>query len=409
MKRNFPSFIQAFLEYSKNVGAPHKFLLWSAISGISAALERKTWLRSNKKYIYPNQFIFLIAESGTGKSTAIRPISEILKKMKTIAETSTQFSAAALVAQMREAGEVKTFDHMGVKYKNSSMLCISDEISVTIGEKNGLDGVQMLLTNLYDCGVIGAWSDLPGWTKNTIGGGDSEIFNPCINLLAGSTPSSLISVLGKNGIAGGFASRALFVSGERQARDKGWIDDDEAEDLQTQKLLIEDLKRINSLKGAFRVDETWKQVYGKYEMEFDKKVVKGSQMAPYFERKLTHCTKLAQVLAADQSDYLILTGEHLEQAKRLIDDIEPDMYSTFPISGENRHMPAMTYVWDVMRKKSRWSRAEIQSRVLKNAGSSQLSEFLRTLMDMKRIKFDNTGSAGGAFYDVIDNSPLEKL
>ncbi len=202
MKRNFPDgFIRAFLDYSKNVGAPHKFLLWSAISGVSAALERKTWVcYDGENVIYPNMYIMLIADSGIArKSTSTRPIIEIACQVPNIRMMPTQLSAASLITELKEAGDNKTFEFDGVKYPNSSVYSYSSEASATIGEKSGLDGIQVLLTDLYDCGKINLWNNkTPAWDKKTVGGGKTDIFNPCLGMLHCSTSQWLreVSLLG---------------------------------------------------------------------------------------------------------------------------------------------------------------------------------------------------------------------
>ena len=408
--RNFPQgFISAFLEYSKNVGAPHKFLLWSAISGVSAALERKTWVHYNGiQVIYPNLYIMLIADSGIAKkSTATRPIMEIIGGVDGIAKMSTQMSGASLVDQLSKAGDAKTFEFGGIKYKNSSLFAFSSEAKVTIGGKSGLEGVQELLTDLYDCGRTNIWSEKNAWDKQTIGGGKTEIFNPCLNFLACSTPSWLNDSIGRSGIEGGFASRVLFITQKERGQSQGWLDDEEITEKtdEVRKLLIEDLKRINSLKGAYKTSVGWKATYNELQADTDRHIDLGGDMKAYYSRKMWHLLKLSQVLAADQSDVLILTPDHLLAANDLLGSIESEMYAAFPMSGENKQMPAMTYVWDVMRKRSRWSRGELQNKVLKHAGPYQLNEFLRAFSDMGKARYD-AKAIGGAFWDVIDNTPL---
>lgn len=407
MSRNFKNgFIDAFMEHNKNIGTPKKFLLWSAIAGVSACLERRTWVRYTKKYIYPNQFIMLVADSGVNrKSTSIKPITQLLKQVKNISESSTQFSAASFVTQLKEAGDSKSFEYNGIAYKNSSLFCVTDEATVTIGEKNGLDGVQMMLTNLYDCGNIGPWSLQAGWEKRTQSGGKIEIFNPCFNLLSCSTPSSLMKALADNGIEGGFASRVIFVvENDRSSNAEGWVDEDEEAEQEIEMKLIEDLNSISKLKGPYSVDESWKPIFTKYQIEFDNMAANGGQMKSYYARKLWHCIKLSQVLAADQSDEMVLTGDHLEAARGLLEEIEPDMYSPFPIKGENKQLASFIFVWDFIRRKNTWDRKTILAACFKHATTPQLDEHLRTLQSMGKVKLSM--GQNGIVCDVIDNSPL---
>lgn len=409
-KRNFPSFIQAFLDYSKNVGAPEKFLLWSAISGVSAALERKTWLVYNGvQVIYPNMYIMLVADSGIAKkSTATRAMTEILYEVEDIKYMSTQLSAASLVEQLRAAGEEKTFEFDGVKYKNSSLFAYSSEAKVTIGDQKGLSGIQELLTDFYDCGDPNIWSDKKGWNKSTISGGNITVFNPCLSLLACSTPSWLNEAIGKSGIEGGFASRVIFVTQkEREKSSVGWLDDeDHPEDDPSgmRKLLVEDLSKISKLKGRYKTQVGWKEAYNKLQKEVDERIDQETEMKSYYSRKMWHCLKLSQILAADHSDDLIVTPNHLLAAKDLLESIEKDMYSAFSMKGENKLLTSFIFVWNIMRKKKIWIKQDLTKVTFRHATTPQLEDHLRMLKEMGKIEpiMDN----GKIYYKVIDSSPL---
>ena len=198
---------------------------------------------------------------------------------------STQLSAASLVEQLRAAGEEKTFEFDGVKYKNSSLFAYSSEAKVTIGDQKGLSGIQELLTDFYDCGDPNIWSDKKGWNKSTISGGNITVFNPCLSLLACSTPSWLNEAIGKSGIEGGFASRVIFVTQkEREKSSVGWLDDeDHPEDDPSgmRKLLVEDLSKISKLKGRYKTQVGWKEAYNKLQKEVDERIDQETEMKSY--------------------------------------------------------------------------------------------------------------------------------
>lgn len=410
MSRNFPSFINGFLEYSENLGAPKKFLLWSAISGISAALERKTWVTYNGlQVVYPNTYVMLVAESGIAKkSTATRAMTEIIYEVPTIMTMSTQLSAASLVEQLKEAGDQKDFNFNNIKYKNSSLFAYSSEAKVTIGDQKGLSGIQELLTDFYDCGDPNIWSDKKGWNKRTLSGGNITIYNPCLNLLACSTPAWLNEAIGKTGIEGGFASRVLFVTQKDREKTVGWLDDDdsvkEKASIKMKERLAADLRKIHKLQGRYRTTTGWRETYNEIELSVNAKLDSSGEMKSYYSRKMWHCLKLAQILAADQSDELILTPEHLIKAKELLEMIEPDMYSAFASKGENKNLTSLTLVWDVMRKRPEWSKTNLKNATFKHANGAQFDDHMKTLREMGKIM--PVMHEGGIYYKVIDQTPL---
>ena len=412
MSRNFPSFIDAFLEHNKNLGVSRKFLLWSAISGVAGCLERRTWVLYNGiQAVYPNMYIMLIADSGiANKSTASRPIMELLYQVDGLNFMSTQMSGASLVKQMSQAGEDKKFQHEGLLYKNSSLFSYSSEAKVTIGDSKGLSGVQELLTDFYDCGDPNRWSTNKGWNKDTLSGGSVTVFNPCLNLLYCSTPTWLMEAIGKSGIGGGFASRVLFVNEKERAKgSSGWIDE---EDLpakavsENEKKLLADLQSIAQLNGQYKTSKGFKEKYNSILEERNKKVDQNpkAEMAPYYARKMWHCLKLSQVLAADQSDSMIITPEHLDAACGLLELLEPDMYEPFSFNGENKSLISFSRFWEVMRRKDSWNKRDLSVGTYKHASSSQMDEHLRTLMTMKKIML--VPEVNGFTYRVIDPSAL---
>lgn len=353
----------------------------------------------------------LIADSGiANKSTAGRAIMELLYEVDGLSFMSTQMSGASLIKQMSEAGNGKSFNFEGVLYKNSSIYSYSSEAKVTIGDSKGLSGIQELLTDFYDCGDPNIWSTKKGWNKQTLSGGDITVFNPCLNLLYCSTPTWLMEAIGKNGIAGGFASRVLFVNEKERFRGNlGWLEDDEIgskNSPEEKQKLVEDLNQISKLSGRFRTTKGFKDKYNEILEARNRKIDENpkGEMASYYSRKMWHCLKLSQVLAADQSSEMIITPEHLDAACRLLETLEADMYTPFLTSGENKNLASFNLVWEVMRRKKKWSKTELTNIAYKHATSTQLDEHLRTLITMNRIQF--LPIDGKIIYQVLDDRPL---
>lgn len=414
MKRNFDNFIEAFTKYTENVGAPEKFIRWSAISGIAACLERRTWIMYNGiTPVYPNLYVMLIAESGiANKSTASKPIVELLKEVPNLHHMATQMSAAALVTQMKQAGENKSVTIEGKKYPNSSVFTYSSEAATTIGESRALGDVQVLLTDFYDCGEINGWSDKQGWTKTLVGTGTQIIFNPCLNLLYCSTPSWLLKAIGKNGIQGGFASRILFVNQfERSNANLEWRDEEElaeSKDPELRRKLLEDLTQMSKLVGTYKVGKGFKDVYNKILKERNEKLEVGAgEMQAYYSRKMWHCLKLAQVLTANQSNELIVMPETLEKAEAYLKELEANMYKPFGIEKQDTAGGFVKALWNYCKTKGPGvavEKNELYKVLWSRASSRQMDEAIATLVTMKKLRA-NTNS-WPMKYEIIDATDL---
>lgn len=68
--------IGAYCAHTEGLPSPEIFRLWSAISCVAGALERRVWLRARQKDTYPNLFVLLVGPPGSGK--CLSPETEVL-------------------------------------------------------------------------------------------------------------------------------------------------------------------------------------------------------------------------------------------------------------------------------------------------------------------------------------------
>lgn len=408
--RNFPNFIEAFLEYTQVMGAPTKFFTWSAVAGIAACLERRTWVVYNgSQVIYPNMYIMLIAESGiANKSTATQPIIGMLKEVPQVTFLSTQMSTASLISQFQNAGLEKRFEWEGTKYANSSLFSYSSEAASTIGDNKALGDIQVLLTDFYDCGTPNTWSLNGSWSKNLVSTGMQQVYNPCLNALYCSTPTWLLKSIGKDGIQGGFASRFIFVNQfERHLSNLEWLEEDEIPDKAkfVREKLVSDLRQISQLKGVYRVGKGFKDAYNHLLKERNKKVDLGGDMQSYYSRKMWHLLKLAQILTANETNDMIIKPESLIKAGEMLKALEPDMYR--PFSSLEPSVPMFTRsVWEYCKDKPKVTRKELTVHFLDRLKHpKQLDDALTLLSNMQKMRLDTSSTP--LSYLVIDPTPID--
>lgn len=402
MKRNFPSFIDAFLEFNQDLGLSQRFLLWSAISGVAACLERKVWCQ---KALYPNMFIMLTAGPGIGKSRASKQIISLLDDVEGVSQAPTQITPAALIKFLSEVGNAKQFNYKGKSFKNSSVFSYSSEAASTIGDVKGFSGFQEILTDLYDNGKLEGWSQNPGWNKETLGGGKTPIYNPCLNLLYCSTPDWLMKCLGKSGIAGGFASRIIFVNEKKGISSTGWVEEDNSsvnDEMRTK--LVEDLRAINKLSGRFEVDEGFKAVYSNISKDSELRTLEGGVMSHYFNRKPMHFTKLCMILSAQESDKLLITQDHAMAAADLLTELEPSMYEPFGLQGENKNLTALNACWNLIKTREHWTEKNLIGTCYRHASPKDIMEFMKVLRSKDKVRA--YAIEGGIAYQVIDPTSL---
>ena len=411
--RNFPNFIEAFCDYTTLMGAPTKFFQWSAVAGIAACLERRTWVVYNgSQIIYPNMYIMLIAESGiANKSTATQPIIGMLKEIPSIYFLSTQMSTASLISQFQTAGVEKRFEHLGEKFCNSSLFSYSSEAATTIGDNKALGDIQVLLTDFYDCGTPNIWTNAGSWSKNLVSTGTQTIYNPCLNILYCSTPTWLLKSIGRQGIAGGFASRFIFVNQfERHQANLEWLEDDEitSDSKHMRSKLIADLTQMTRLRGTYKVGKGFKDVYNKLLKERNQKVDQGGDMQSYYSRKMWHLLKMSQILTANETNEMIIKPETLEKANEMLVAVEANMYEPF-VKSELSISAFTRSVWKFCQSKganTKVTRREITTQFLDRLNSpKQLDDALQLLSTMQKIRLDT--SASPVSYMVLTDAEID--
>lgn len=339
-------FVKAFMQYSEFAQAPEKFLRWSALSIIAGALERKVWLSNGATTFYPNLYIMLVGDAGTRKSSSAHLAVEILREVPEVRFMAARINEASFMRSLTLAGEHKAFEYHGEKYKHSAVYLWSSEAANSFSPMYQGGGIVIPLTDVFNCEPLG-WSKTKGWDKHTMKDGIISVMNPCVNMLACSTPAWFSgNVMSRTDAEAGFGSRLLLVvQKERIEREYGW-NETNAANHKLKMELVSDLRHINKLQGPFSVDTSFKVAYAKYDQllnEFLTNEMISPLMTGYYERKLTHTTKLALVLACSKRDDLILTGEDLHESWELVGSLEEQMTKAYISIGSKDPTDELTH------------------------------------------------------------------
>ena len=142
--------IEQYLEYTKDAPTPKVFRLWSAIHAVGAAGERRIWTTLGTNKLYPNLFIFLVGPPGIGKTQAINPMSEMLRKSQAVGLAPTDMTKQGLLDALVGFSKGAVIDGLPFDYHFMS-ICISELSNFMSQYDAALAG---LLTDLFDCPPI---------------------------------------------------------------------------------------------------------------------------------------------------------------------------------------------------------------------------------------------------------------
>lgn len=327
MKRNFPSFLKAYVEFAEDGFCPPQFHLWTGLSIIAGALERKVRIDQHLDHDtlmhYPNIYVMLVSHPAVGKTTAMTRGVDFLERLRAEEDRGfkiipNQATEPALVELMKvrqkfQFNDYEVFQSCGFFYAEEAS---SSALQNTCGD------FIATLTAFYDCPKVfrkGIKMD-----KDT-----TEIYNTCFNLLAGSTFNYLKTLVNEETALGGFASRCIYVlAKDRKVRTPKWrtARADYQGNKRMSELLFEDLKAIHKLVGVFQPTPGLIERWEAWQPEFDKYIIRlqSPRLEAIYARKPVNILKVCMLLSASERSDLVLTEDHWEQALALIEEASKD-------------------------------------------------------------------------------------
>lgn len=314
-ERKLASFISTFIAATDGLGVPTAFRQWAAISLLSAAVEQRVWVTTGRpsRPLYPNQYIFLVAHPGVGKTRIINEGRRLAHDLSTLFMAPVSMTFASLVDALGKAKREIIRQPEGSSTYNS-LYITADELGAFMHkyEPEMIDG----LSAFYDA--------TPYSQERRTGDLKIKIQSPQLNVIAGSTPQNLMSFLPERAWGQGFTSRIIMVFSDERLR----VDDFGDHEGGSMADLLGDLKTIATLYGAFHVTPKYKDAVNTWRDGGEAPVPAHPRLTHYATRRRVHVYKLSMVASLDRDNGLALTEADfftalgwLVDAERSMDDI----------------------------------------------------------------------------------------
>lgn len=325
--RKCENWLTDFLKWTiPRSSAKESYIFWTGLFTISCVARRH--VKVGKDFLgswecYPYLYLLFIGPPGNMKTTTTSYNLELLDEIPGITGAPDQITVPKLASALAEAEECSMYINAG-------------ELSEFI-IKAGTD-MYSFLTRAFD-----------GAKKLSVGThmrGIELAEKPCINFLGASTLETLMAILPKSALDGGFGRRCLFIYEEEPRRRKlSYTDIDVlAIDAEYKPKLVSDLKFIaNNLFGDFQITpEADKKFDQWYQDGSGYRKGKLDRLKGYYETKPAFVMKAAMLLKiADgnviHKDQLVLTWENIEEAIQLVESTEPKMQEVIGGMGKNTY------------------------------------------------------------------------
>ena len=156
--------------------------------------------------------------------------------------------------------------------------------------------------------------------------------------------------------------------------------------------MIKDLSRIGQLKGEFVPEnekledkmEAWYQAYKPEPVE------KGVET--FKQRKHVQTLRTAMVLSLCESDELVVTNEHFDDAIKLIDKVEKNLARGLSSVGRNPYSALLYKVLDYIEANTPIKKGKVMAYFFKDIPPDELSKVFEVLKASGEIQEVTTGT-----------------
>ena len=339
MVRKLENWIEQFCYLTNVSGAPEIFRVWSGISAVAAALERRVWVDVGLGPLYPNMYVILVSPPGIGKTELTSRVWNILDSLSTGAADGLQLApssmtAASVIDALRDAErKFYTPGNFLDPMLYNSLAIVSNELGTLLPAYD--PEMMNRLTDIYDCK---SYSERRRTRELNF-----KINNPQINFLAGTTPGHLTNSLPEGAWDQGFLSRTLMIfNSERVVRPLFQTKpNSEAE----WRIITNDLTHIFNMAGEFKFSPSAANSINAWHLSGGQPAPDHPRLRNYNTRRTAHLLKLCIVASASVSDSQIIELEHFQRALDWLIEAEVMMPDIFKAMVINADMKAIEECW----------------------------------------------------------------
>lgn len=379
--RQLNNWLAGYLEYNSETESATLFHKWTGLSILAACLRKKISLSMGRFNVYPNLYVVLVGPAGgPRKSQAITYGIQFLANIPDIIMSADSITPQALIEDL-EKSTVEEQMPNGSRFSHSSLTVTSKEFESFLGQKQENSRMITYLTDLFDA------QELP-WKYRTKHSGNNVIPSVFLNLLAATTPDSISNSLPSSAIGTGLTSRIMFVWAEKKAK-KVPFPGETAKEVALRESLQNDLYIISRMVGTYQFSPAcknmWIQWYEGYDSDNPDRLCKDPIFAGWYERKTLYIQKLAMILAASESNSLIVEWNHFEQAIQVIEEVEVHMPHVFKAVGRSEVAADVDLVISIVKSKGSISEIELMDLVWRDIDDWKFNNVIATAMRAGKI------------------------
>lgn len=408
MSDDTQSLFDLYFEYVKDTEPPIIYHRWSLIAAVGAFLGRKYWMPFGTTRIFPNQYVMLVGNPGTRKSTAIKTSRRILSSAGYeffAAEKTTKEKFLLDLEGSEDASNYEREASYGAKGGRAGAINARDVLSsLQLGESDGHDGIprEVFITadefnefagsgNMDFLSMLGAlwdWDDESATYKHRFKNSKSlSIYQPTISLVSGNTHAGFQLAFPEAAIGQGFLSRLILVYSEPSGRKITFPE------VPSERVAVAIGERFNHIKervtGAATISDSAKRALDTIYRTW--KELEDFRFKSYSTRRQTHLYKLCLIITAMRAATEI-SKEDVILANTILSWTERDMDKALGEYGTSRNSRAIQTIMSALyTSKEPMSFESLFKLVRRDLPSKNvLPDILNDLQSAGKLQFDRT-------------------
>lgn len=365
------SFISRYLESVHTLECPESYHVFSCLGMLSCLPGRRIWSRRGQIVTYPNLYVVLVGEQGSGKTVAMREARNIIRGIKEINEAAKSSTARAFIQSVE--AQQQEFLIGGVKHKHAPVACFLSELSNFIALSP--ESMIPFLIDAYDDDRF----DYVTQNKGSV-----HIVGPAISMVACCTHQWITAKMKDDIISGGFTGRTLWIY-EKQRGKLNPEPELTKEMIRIQDELREECRQIMKLSGEFIWSESAKKTYNDWYHEYYKNP---ESMEGYANRKKVQVEKIAMLLALSNRKEMLYRSEDFTEALKILDMMEKNLGQVFQGIGRNELNSVGQEMVDFLKSSKNGGIKETDLRMMfyRKANMREIEELLIHLQKTRQIQ-----------------------
>jgi hypothetical protein len=322
--------LQGFLELTEGLPSPPVFRLWTGISTLASVLERKAWLSTSMQVLYPNLYVVLVGLPGSGKDQAMTPAHRLLVSSKSVILAPDDMTKAAMIDVLAKSKKRILYDGQTREYHP---LCIVVPELGTLVNAHDLEFFSVL-NKLFDNKDVHR-SQRRGHNS----GEEITITHPTVNILAGTQPGFLNSLLPEEAWHMGFTARLFMIHASVAPSIDPFAESEDRADLFAK--LAQGLTERGKLVGPFTISEEAKLNLRLWVTAGMRPVPEHTRLAHYRARRILYVLKLSMLAAISRHPKLVIALEDVERARSWLISAEtlmPDIFRDMMMKNDSTLM-----------------------------------------------------------------------